>query len=122
MTAATYIGTCTFREPALGSPDVCEVRHPLLVRPSGGELAIQHIAGDDRALALILRQPAPARPCPQALSTHQPFDPVQATRDAFGQHVAPDTPRAVGPVARNMVRLDTDVDPDADLFVAAGAS
>ena len=40
--------------PAGSRRTIGEVRHPFLVGPVGGERSIQHIAGDDRALAMIL--------------------------------------------------------------------
>ena len=46
-------------EPPLGRPDIGEVGHLLLVRHVGRELAIEHIADDDRPLAMILGRPEP---------------------------------------------------------------
>lgn len=102
-------------EPAFGGPDIGEVGHPFLVGAVRRELTVQHIAGDDRAFALILRQTAPAWPCPQTLCAHQPLDPVQAASIALGQQVVPDTPGAIGAEARDMARPD----PGTKLLVAS---
>lgn len=49
-------------EPSLRSADIGKVGHPLLVGPVCRELAIQHVACDDRAFALIFRQSATSGP------------------------------------------------------------
>jgi len=64
-------------QPAFGGPDVGEVGHPFTVRRVGGELAIEHIAGDHRPFAIVPGQPTPPWPRLQRLLAHQPFDAVQ---------------------------------------------
>lgn len=103
-------------KPPFGSPDVGEVCHPLLVGPAGRELAIQDIAGDDQAFALILWQTATTRACSQPLCLQEPFDPVQAARDALCQQVVPDTAGIVGAIATNMAGPD----PGADHLIVTG--
>ena len=102
--------------PSFGCPDVGEVSHPLLVGPVGSELAVQHVAGNDRAFPLILGQSTATGPSPQPLRLHEPFDPMQAAGDAFGEQVMPDTAGTVGAIAANMAGPD----PGADHFVVAG--
>lgn len=82
-------------------------------RPVGSELAIRHVAGDDRPFALILGQPATTGSCPQPLGLHEPFDPMQAAGDAFGEQVMPDTAGTIGAVAANMAGPD----PCTDHFI-----
>src|SRR3546814_1183285 len=72
----------------------------------GRELAIQHIAGDDRPFAMILGKPASPRPCSQPLRPHQSFDPVQAAGYPVGQQIVPDTARTIGAIASYMAGTD----------------
>src|SRR6185436_10096158 len=106
-------------EPALGGPDVGEVGDPLLVRPLGRKLPVQKVRRHVRelAIAFVPRQAPAPWPRPQGLQAHQPLDPVQTAFDAVCQQVSPDTPGAVGPVARNEARLHL----LAYCFVAAGS-
>lgn len=97
-------------EPSLSCPDVGKVGYPLLVRPVGRELAIEHITGDDRALAMILGKPASSRPCSQTLLAHEPFDPVQATGHPIGQQIVPDTARIIRAITSYMAGTDLRTD------------
>ena len=47
---------------------------------------------------------------------HEPFDPMQAAGDAFGEQVVPDTAGTVGAVAANMAGPD----PGTDQFIVSG--
>ena len=85
-------------QPALCGPDIGEVGDPALVGPLGMELPIERVGSDCRPLALIPRQPSSAWPRAQCLRPHQPLDPMQATIDAFSQHVSPDAARAIGAI------------------------
>lgn len=61
----------------LGGPDLGVVCQPLLVRGIGGELTIEHIAGNYRSLAFVLGQAAPPGGALR-LHTHQALAAVQA--------------------------------------------
>ena len=104
-------------EPAFSCPDIGEVGNPFAVGLVRRELAIEHIWRDrgGEPKAVVLLQATPARSCPEGLCLHQPLDPVQAAKDAFGQHIAPDTPSAVGSGAADEARPHL----RADLFVVA---
>ena len=60
-------------EPALGCPDIGEIRQPLPVRPEGIEIAGEDVVGDDRPLAVVPGPPAPLRSRPHGIQTHQPL-------------------------------------------------
>ncbi len=91
MTAAT--------KPAFGRPDIGEVGHPFLVRSVGCELAIQDVGHDDRSVAGIFRQTAPPWSRSERVLTHQPLNAMKTARQAFSQHIMPDTPGTIGSVA-----------------------
>jgi hypothetical protein len=76
-----------------------EVRQPLLVRAVGLEVVIEHVVGDDRPFAAVLRLPASPRPRSHGVPAHQQLYPVQAARKPVLEHVAPDTAGAIGAVA-----------------------
>jgi len=84
----------------------------------GLELPVQDIRRYHRQLAigLVLRQTPAARPRPQGLQAHQPFDPVQTAFDAVRQKVSPDTPRTVSPITGKEACPHL----TADRFVTAG--
>ena len=86
---------------------ICEVHKPFTVQPLGGEGTIQHVAGNDGVVARVDRTSPSTRSGSEALLTHQPFDPVQATIKNFCKHIAADKARTLSPVAHQKTLRDT---------------
>ena len=88
-------------KPALGGPDVGEVRDPFLVGCLGRELAVQQVAGRRRGWPrpCVGRKASAPRPGAHGFLAHQPLDAVQAAPAAGGQNIVPHSPRTVGAVA-----------------------
>ena len=90
-------------DEALPGPEVGEIADPLLVRAGGGELALEEVGcplgrrlGRDRRPLLLA-----ATDALEALSPHQPPDPVTADLDLAPTQLLPGLPHPVGPpVAR----------------------
>jgi len=61
-------------------------------------MTVEHVVGDSTALATVLRQSASPGPGTQSLGTHEPLDAVQPAALTQCEHVAPDTPGAIGSV------------------------
>src|SRR5471032_509302 len=89
-------------EPTFGCPNVGEVRDPFTVGRSRLKAPIEHIGGDGGRMpfARIWRQAPPSRARLKRLKPHQSLDPMQSTRDIFGEQVMPDTPGSIGAVTR----------------------
>lgn len=66
---------------------------------------------------MILGQSTATGPSLQPLRLHEPFDPMQAAGDAFGEQVVADTAGTEGAIAAKMAGPD----PGADHLVVAGA-
>lgn len=58
------------------------------------------------ACALIRGEAPPAWPRPQSLLTHQPLDAMKSACGSLGQHVMPDPPGTISPVAADEAGLD----------------
>ena len=93
-------------EPALCRPDVGEVGDPFLVRRRGLELPIQHVVRCLVPGAFVRGQPSAAWPGPQSLLAHQTLDTVQPACGTLGEHVVPDPPGTIRPIAANEACLD----------------
>lgn len=76
-----------------------EVGNPLPVRSRRRKDAVEDIVRHRRSRLSVLRHPAAARPGSQTALAHEPLDAVQAAGEALGQHVVPNPPGTVGPVA-----------------------
>lgn len=76
-------------KPPFRGADKSAASLPLLVGVVGCALAIQHIASDGRAFAMILGQSTMARPGSQSLLAQDARDPAQSAGFAFGQRVLP---------------------------------
>src|SRR6202043_4053030 len=89
-------------KPACRRPDIREVSNPFAIGSGRFEATVEHIRSDGGGLPLtqFRRQATPSRTCFESLEPHQSLDPMQAARHPFRQHVVPNAPGAVGPIAR----------------------
>src|SRR6202043_3700875 len=89
-------------KPAFRRPDIREVSNPFAIGSGRFEATVEHIRSDGGGLPLtqFRRQATPSRTCFESLEPHQSLDPMQAARHPFRQHVVPNAPGAVRPIAR----------------------
>src|ERR1700733_71688 len=94
-------------EPALGRPDIGEVRDPPLVRPLSGELPIEKVGSDGRrSCAIVFWKPPTSWASAQGVHPHQALDLVQTAGEAFGEHVPPDAAGAISASAPHEARAN----------------
>ena len=94
-------------EPAFRRSEYVKSASHLWFMPLIGEGTIQHVAGNDGVVARVDRASPSTRSGSEALLTHQPFDPVQATNKNFCKHIAADKARTLSPVAHQKTFRDT---------------
>lgn len=86
-------------KPALGGPDVGEVRHPFLVGRTSLEPAVQHITCNYTSLSVVLGQAPASGPPPKRLLAHESLDAGQPAWLIRCQDVVLDPSGAIRAVA-----------------------